>query len=69
MIPFVPPDQPETGWPAWLRMLASAVNLLGNQANNQAGLPNAANDAAAAALGVEIGGNYRDGSILKVRVA
>lgn len=32
-------------------------------------LPNAANDAAAAALGVPVGGLYRNGSALHVRVS
>ena len=32
-------------------------------------LPNAANDAAAASAGVEVGGFYRNGSVLMVRVS
>lgn len=67
-IPPVPPDQPPTGWAQWLREIAAVVNLLGGHANNQAALPDAANDAAAAALGVPVGGNYRNGSVLCVRV-
>ena len=35
---------------------------------NTAGLVNAANDAAAAAAGVPVGGLYRNGSVLMVRV-
>jgi hypothetical protein len=68
MISPVPSDQPPIGWPAWLRTIAAAVNHLSAAANNQAGLPDAANDAAAAALGVPVGGNYRSGSAIMVRV-
>ena len=68
-IPPVPPDQPPGGWASWLRDMAAAINLVGGHINNQAGLPDAANDAAAAALGVPVGGQYRSGSILMVRVA
>jgi hypothetical protein len=64
----VPPDQPPEGYATWLREIAAAVNLIGSQINNRAGLPDAADDAAAAALGVPVGGAYRAGSVLMVRV-
>jgi hypothetical protein len=66
VVPPVPPDQPPAAWASWLREIAEAVNLLGSRANSMP--PAAANDAAAAAAGVAIGGLYRVGSALMVRV-
>jgi hypothetical protein len=66
-IPAVPPDQPPQAWAAWLRGIAESLNLLAARANNVP--PDAANDAAAAAAGVAIGGLYRNGSVVMVRVA
>lgn len=68
-IPPVPPDQPPEGYATWLREIAAAVNLIGSQINNRTALPDAVDDAAAAALGVAVGGSYRNGSVLMVRVA
>lgn len=66
-IPTVPPDQPPQAWAAWLRGMAESLNLLAARANN---VPvDAANDAAAAAAGVAVGGLYRNGSVVMVRVA
>jgi len=73
-IPPVSPDQPVSGWSQWLRDMAQAINLTsawaGTSARDQfAVLPvDAANDAAAATAGVPVGGTYRSGSILMVRV-
>lgn len=62
----VPEDQPVSGWGEWLREMARALNLLAVRANT---MPvDAANDAAAAALGVPVGGLYRTGSAVMVRV-
>ena len=66
-VPTVPPDQPPQAWAAWLRGMAESLNLLAARANN---VPvDAANDAVAAAAGVPVGGVYRAGSVLMVRVA
>lgn len=74
-IPPVAPDQPISGWPQWLRDMAQSINLTsawaGTSARDQfATLPvNAVDDAAAATAGVPVGGIYRNGSVLMVRVA
>jgi hypothetical protein len=47
--------------------MAESLNLLASRANNMP--PDAANDAAAAAAGVPVGGLYKNGSVLMVRVA
>jgi len=66
-VPTVPPDQPPQAWASWLRGMAESLNLLAARANN---VPvDAANDAAAAAAGVPVGGLYKNGSVLMVRVA
>jgi hypothetical protein len=65
-VPPVPPDQPFGAWPHWLRSIAEAVNLLAARAN--ALPPDAVDDTAAAAAGVPLGGTYRNGSVLMVRV-
>jgi hypothetical protein len=74
-IPPVAPDQPPGGYPQWLRDIAQSINSAsswaGTSARDQfATLPvNAANDTAAATAGVPVGGIYRNGSVLQVRVA
>lgn len=50
----------------YLTKLDALVGALA--AGNLPVLVNAANDAAAAALGVQVGQNYRNGSVLMVRV-
>lgn len=66
-VPTVPPDQPPQAWAAWLRGMAESLNLLAARANNMP--PDAVDDTAAAAAGVAIGGLYRNGSVVMVRVA
>ena len=59
--------RPTLPWVLYLPQLDAAVRAL---AGGQVGdLTNAANDAAAAAAGVEVGSIYRSGSVLMVRVA
>lgn len=53
----------------WPRLAARAINYLLRMAVNWGALGNYVNDAAAAAGGVPIGGVYRNGSVLMVRVA
>lgn len=65
-VPPVPPDQPLGAWSAWLREIAQSLNLLAARAN--AVPPQAVDDAAAALAGVPLGGLYRSGSHLMVRV-
>ena len=48
-------------WKTVMGLPASNIDL--------AGLPNFANDAAAATGGVRVGGMYRNGSVLMVRVS
>lgn len=49
---------------AWAKQLVTALNAAGRTPT----LVNAANDAAAAAAGVEVGENYRNGSVVMIRV-
>lgn len=66
----VPVDGRQGDWP---RLVANAVNEHGKALSalegQFAGLGNYADDTAAAAGGVAIGGFYRNGSVLMVRVA
>ena len=62
---FLPETSDRADWP---RLVAQVVNALVRR-DNWAALPNFADDAAAAAGGVVIGGRYRTGSIIKVRIA
>ena len=66
VVPPVPPDQPPQAWASWLREIAQSLNLLAARAN--AIPPAAIDDAAAALAGVPLGGVYRSGSVLMVRV-
>lgn len=52
-----------------LPIAGGQVGQLGQQAGAYAGLGNFANDAAAAAGGVPIGGLYRNASVVMVRVS
>jgi hypothetical protein len=58
--------KPEQWFGEYMRALDALVGMLGAGLNN---LPNAANDGAAAAAGVPVGGLYRTGSQISVRVA
>jgi hypothetical protein len=74
VIPPVSSDMPSSGWAQWLRDIAQSINSAsawaGTNALNQFDpLPvNATGDAAAATAGVPVGGIYRNGSVLQVRV-
>ena len=67
------PPPPITEQPVldrWLSLLHKAVNAPIDPANIALGsLGNYANDVAAAAGGVTVGGMYRNGSVLMVRVS
>ena len=53
----------------WCQLLWKTVMGLPASNIDLAGLPNFANDAAAATGGVPVGGMYRNGSVLMVRVS
>lgn len=60
---------PETGnRPDWPRLVAQTVNRLINRTDWTA-LEDYADDTAAASGGVPVGGTYRTGSVVKVRVS
>jgi hypothetical protein len=63
---IIPETSNRSDWP---RLVARAVNAIGKDTIRPAALQDFANDAAAAAGGVEINGFYRTGSIVKVRVS
>lgn len=62
---FLPESNNRADWP---RLVARAVNALINRTNWGA-LEDYADDTAAAAGGVPVGGTYRTGSIIKVRIS
>ena len=53
----------------WCQLLWKTVMSLPASNIDLSGLPNFANDAAAATGGVPVGGMYRNGSVLMVRVS
>jgi hypothetical protein len=63
---FLPETADRADWP---RLVAQTVNALVRRNVNWADLPDHADDAAAATGGVPIGGLYRTGSIIKVRIS
>lgn len=72
--PFLRKDmRPEQAWAGWLSDVNAILQFL-NGTNNSAGAPNvgslfnAANDAAAAAGGVPVGGLYRTGNAVQIRL-
>lgn len=64
--PRVPVDSKTLDWP---RKIAAAINWLIGRVVDWSALSDYADDAAAAAGGVEVGALYRTGSIIKVRVS
>jgi hypothetical protein len=63
---FLPESAARADWP---RLVAQIVNGLVRREVNYPALQDFADDTAAAAGGVEIGGLYRTGSTVKVRVS
>lgn len=62
-VPFTTDNYTSPAWVVWFNQLRNAA------APNYTALKDAANDAAAAALGVKVGELYRTGSAIKVRIA
>ena len=63
---FVPESDNRSDWP---RLIAQTVNALVRRNVDFSALPDFADDTAAAAGGVAIGGAYRTASVIKVRVS